>query len=99
MKKIIIICIYIYIFIIKKTKKKFKYLWCKSGMGYCSFVLQEKKNIVLQLSEKWVGIVLQPGRKVCCNIRILGSVVLQYSGMDGLKVYCNTLVCIAGWEA
>ena len=33
--------------------------------------------------------------KVYCNIRILGSVVLQYSGMDGLEVYCNTLICIA----
>ena len=29
-----------------------------------------------------------------CNLRILGSVVLQFSGMDGLEVYCNTLVCI-----
>ena len=29
------------------------------------------------------------------NIRILGSVVLQYSGMDWLEVYCNTLVCFA----
>ena len=28
-----------------------------------------------------------------CNIRILGSVVLQYSGMNGLEVYCKTLVC------
>ena len=29
-----------------------------------------------------------------CNLRILGSVVLQFSGMDGLEVYFNTLVCI-----
>ena len=34
----------------------------------------------------------------CKIVRAVGSVVLQYSGMDGLKVYCNTLVCIAGWE-
>ena len=34
-----------------------------------------------------------------CNIRILGLVVLQYSGMDGLKVYCKTLICIAEKEA
>ena len=34
-------------------------------------------RIVLQLSVKWVGIVLQPGRKVYCNIACWMTIVLQ----------------------
>ena len=41
-----------------------------------------------QLYCKRMRIVLQY-RKLYCS---LGS-------LDGLEVYCNTLVCIAGWEA
>ena len=48
----------------KKRKKNFNLNIFGANLEWATAHLYCKKNIVLQLSEKWVGIVLQPGRKV-----------------------------------
>ena len=62
----------------KKIVLQYLFLYCREedlkGWKYLAI-----GRIVLQLNVKWVGIVLQPGRKVYCNIACWLAIVLQYS--------------------
>ena len=83
----------------KKRKKNLNIFGANLEWATAHLYYKKKKILYCNLERSGLELYCSLGRKVCCNIRILGSIVLQYSGMDGLKVYCNTLVSIAGWEA
>ena len=60
-------------------------------MGYCPFVLQKKKNIVLQLSEKWVELYCSLREKCVAIGRVLKLVGLY---CNRVQSYCRD----TGWE-